>query len=53
MGQDDFTYRPKRNVHIQYKGGLTYKRVPEAAVRAIVAAGKGSIKTEFETICDE
>ncbi len=39
----DFTYKPKRNVHISYRGGITYHRVPEAAVRAIVAAGAGEI----------
>lgn len=39
----DFTYKPKRNVHISYKGGITYHRVPEAAVRAIVAAGAGRV----------
>lgn len=39
----DFTYRPKRNVHIQYVGGATYERVPEAAVRAIISARAGDI----------
>ena len=38
----DFTYKPKRNVHISYKGGIRYERVPEAAARAIVAAGAGT-----------
>lgn len=36
----DFIYRPKRNVHILYRAGVTYERVPEAAVRAIADAGK-------------
>lgn len=37
----DFTFKPKRTVHISYKGGITYHRVPEAAARAIIAAGAG------------
>jgi hypothetical protein len=39
----DFVYRPKRNIHISYRAGLTYRRVPEAAVRAILEARKGRI----------
>lgn len=39
----DFTFKPKRNVHIVYRGGVTYERVPESAVRAIVKAGAGAI----------
>lgn len=37
----DFTYKPKREVHIAYKAGFTYHRVPEAAARAIIAARAG------------
>ncbi len=37
----DFDYRPVRAQVIAYRGGRTYQRVPEAAVRAIVAAGAG------------
>lgn len=39
----DFPYRAKRHVVVQYLGGVTYPRVPEAAVRAIVHAGAGKI----------
>ena len=39
----DFVYKPKRNLHISYKGGITYCRVPEMAARAIVAAGAGQV----------
>jgi HK97 gp10 family phage protein len=34
-------YRPKRGVIVAYEAGKTYRRVPEAAVRSIVAAGAG------------
>ena len=39
----DYVYIPKRNVHIAYKGGITYHRVPEFAARAIVKAEAGKI----------
>jgi hypothetical protein len=39
----DFSYRAKRHVFVQYLGGGTYERVPEAAVRAIVDAGAGKV----------
>lgn len=39
----DYTYRAKRTVNIQYIGGATYRRVPEMAARAIVAAKAGTI----------
>lgn len=39
----DFSYRAKPRVFIQYLGGTTYERVPEAAARAIVEAGAGKI----------
>jgi hypothetical protein len=39
----DFIFKPKRNLHIAYKAGITYCRVPEFAARAIVAAGAGQI----------
>lgn len=41
----DFSYRAKRHVYVQYLGGVTYERVPEAAVREIVAADAGTIVT--------
>lgn len=44
----DFVYKPKRNVHISYRGGITYHRVPETATRAIVAAGAGEIVSQSE-----
>jgi hypothetical protein len=40
----DFSYRAKPRVFIQYRGGCTYERVPEAAVKAITEAGAGTIK---------
>ena len=39
----DFVYKPKRNLHIAYKAGITYCRTPELNARAIVAAGAGQI----------
>jgi hypothetical protein len=39
----DFPYCPSLKVTIQYRGGVTYARVPEAAVRAIVGAGAGDV----------
>jgi hypothetical protein len=42
----DHTFRAKRNVHIQYRAGCIYQRVPEAAVRSITAAGAGKITGE-------
>jgi hypothetical protein len=45
----DYTYRAKRNVNIKYLAGYTYRRVPEAAVRAILAAEAGSIVSSYET----
>lgn len=41
----DYSYRVKRSVFIQYLGGATYDRVPEAAARAIVGAGAGNVVT--------
>lgn len=38
-----FDYRPKRGVIIAYLAETTYRRVPEAAVRAIVQAGAGKV----------
>lgn len=40
----DFSYVPRRRVVVQYRGGRTYHRVPEAAVRKIIAAGAGRIE---------
>lgn len=39
----DFTYRATSRVFVQYLGGGTYERVPEAAVRAITAAKAGAV----------
>lgn len=41
----DYSYRAKKHVFVQYIGGETYHRVPEASARAIVAAGAGKIVT--------
>ncbi|UPU01317.1 hypothetical protein J4G48_0031805 [Bradyrhizobium barranii subsp. apii] len=38
-----FDYRPRRAVIVVYAAGKRYERVPEAAVRAIVAAGAGEV----------
>ena len=48
----DFNYRPKRHVAIKYLGGKTYRRVPEAAVRAIVDARAGRIVTDEQEAGD-
>ncbi|WP_375414629.1 hypothetical protein [uncultured Bradyrhizobium sp.] len=39
----DFSYRVARHTVIQYVGGLTYHRVPEAAANAILDAKAGTI----------
>lgn len=39
----DFSYRAKARVFVQYLGGATYDRVPEAAVRAILDARAGRV----------
>jgi phage tail protein X len=39
----DFAYRAKFFVVVQYVAGKTYERVPEAAVKAILAANAGEI----------
>lgn len=44
----DFNYRAKRHVAIRYVSGAVYRRVPEAAVRKIVAAGAGEIVEEVD-----
>lgn len=44
----DFSFRAAARVVVQYLGGATYRRVPEAQVRAIVAAGAGEIVVELE-----
>lgn len=41
--QKEFSYRPSARVVVQYRQGKTYPRVPEAAVREILAAGAGVI----------
>lgn len=48
----DFSYRAKRHVFVQYLGGVTYPRVPEAAARAIVEAGAGNIVSAEQEISD-
>jgi hypothetical protein len=40
--QKEFSYRPSARVVVQYRQGKTYPRVPEAAVREILAAGAGA-----------
>jgi hypothetical protein len=49
----DFNYCPTRRIAVAYLGGVTYPRVPEAAVRAIIKAGAGEVVTERETETDE
>lgn len=44
----DYSYRATPRVFVQYLGETTYQRVPEAAVRAIVAAGAGEIVNPAE-----
>ncbi|MCK1460902.1 hypothetical protein IVB34_21700 [Bradyrhizobium sp. 2] len=38
-----FSYQPFRTVTIQYLAGKLYRRVPEAAVRAILKANAGRV----------
>ena len=45
---DSFDYRPRRSVIVVYVAGQRYERVPEAAVRAIVAAGAGEVVAKPE-----
>ncbi|WP_315833899.1 hypothetical protein [Bradyrhizobium prioriisuperbiae] len=42
----DHSYRAKPRVFVQYKAGRVYARVPEAAVRSILAADAGRIVQE-------
>ena len=44
----DHSYRAKARVVVQYQAGHTYRRVPEAAVRSILAAGAGVIVDQDE-----
>lgn len=39
----DYTYRASHRIHIHYREGIEYQRVPEAHAKAIVAAGAGYI----------
>jgi hypothetical protein len=39
----DHSHRISNTAFQQYKAGSTYKRVPEAAVKSILAAGAGKI----------
>lgn len=41
----DYSHRVSNVAFVQYKAGQTYKRVPEAAARDIVAAGAGRVVT--------
>lgn len=40
----DFDYHANRWITIAYKSGETYRKVPEAAVRAILAAKAGEVE---------
>jgi hypothetical protein len=42
----DFDYRPTPKFLTAFKGGKTYSRIPEAAVKAIIEAKAGEIVTE-------
>ncbi len=44
----DYSYRVGARVFVQYIGGETYQRVPEAAVRAITAASAGTVVEAVE-----
>ena len=46
-----FAYRAKARVVVLYLGGETYRRVPEAAVRAILAARAGEIVEQVYHCC--
>lgn len=46
----DYSYRATPRVFLQYIGGCTYERVPEAAVRAIVGANAGEVVDPVEPI---
>lgn len=39
----DISVRIHAKVFVHYRAGVEYKRVPEAQVRAIIAAGAGEI----------
>lgn len=39
----DFTFKATPRIHVQYREGIEYQRVPEAHAKAIVAAGAGEI----------
>lgn len=47
----DFPYRVKVTVVIMYLGGVTYQRVPEAAVRAILEARAGIVIDQEDQDC--
>lgn len=42
----DFNFRAAARVFVHYVGGMVYRRVPEAAVRAITAAKAGKVVDE-------
>lgn len=46
-------YRPRRSVIVEYRAGQTYQRVPEAAVRSILAACAGYIVSEDRSADDK
>lgn len=39
----DFAYTPQAQVTVMYRAGIRYEKVPEAAVRAILIAGAGTV----------
>jgi hypothetical protein len=41
--QRDHHFRVRASAFVHYKAGQTYRRVPEVAVRSIVAAGAGRV----------
>lgn len=44
----DYSFRASARVFVQYRAGETYRRVPEAQAREILAAGAGEIVNEVE-----
>lgn len=46
----DYDYKPTRAITIGFQAGHVYRRVTEAAVRAIIAANAGEIVTDDKPI---
>lgn len=44
----DYSFRASARAFVQYRAGVTYRRVPEVQARAIVAAGAGDVVEELE-----